>query len=139
MDTQALGEHWLLDLSGCPAALLDDLAFVRESAVEACRLAGATLLKLESHRFEPQGVTVVALVAESHLSIHTWPENNYAGVDIFTCGQDMTPGTACEYLAERFEASAQSTVVLERGAKSSDGSSRSIVPAMLDQPQSRRE
>ena len=126
MDGEALGEHWILELSGCCAAHLDDVEYVKESAIAACRLAGATFLNLESHRFEPQGVTVVVLLAESHLSIHTWPEKNYAGADIFTCGENMTPGKACEYLAERFSASSRSTVVLERGTKPMDESSVSF-------------
>lgn len=75
----------------------------------------STLLKLSSHQFYPQGVTALALLAESHLSIHAWPEHGYAAVDIFTCGEDARPHQACEYLVERFAARQHSLVVLPRG------------------------
>ncbi len=115
MEGKKLGEHWILELVGCPEALLDDLDFVKESETEACRLAKAKFLNIATHKFEPQGVTAVVLLAESHLSIHTWPEEGYAGIDIFTCADHLTPGRACEYLIERFQPSSHSTAVIERG------------------------
>jgi S-adenosylmethionine decarboxylase len=66
--------------------------------------AGATLLQLISHRFDPQGVTGLALLAESHLSIHTWPESGYAAVDVFTCGDHTMPELACNELVQALEA-----------------------------------
>ena len=74
-----------------------------------------TLLKLSSHQFHPQGVTAVGLLAESHLSIHTWPEHGYAAVDVFTCGEEARPQQACDYLVKRFAARRHSLVVLPRG------------------------
>ena len=64
----------------------------------AAKLANATVLNLISNKFEPQGVTAIALLAESHLSIHTWPEERYSAVDIFTCGENMKPDISCKYL-----------------------------------------
>jgi S-adenosylmethionine decarboxylase len=66
--------------------------------------AGATLLNLITHHFQPQGVTGLALLAESHLSIHTWPESGYAAVDVFTCGDHTMPERACEVLCRELEA-----------------------------------
>jgi S-adenosylmethionine decarboxylase len=66
--------------------------------------AGATLLNLITHRFEPQGVTGLALLAESHISIHTWPESGYAAVDVFTCGDHTMPERACQVLSEELSA-----------------------------------
>jgi S-adenosylmethionine decarboxylase len=60
---------------------------------------------LISHRFEPQGVTGLALLAESHISIHTWPESGYAAVDVFTCGDHTMPERACEVLWQELNAS----------------------------------
>lgn len=71
---------------------------------EGARAAGSTLLDLSSRKFTPQGVTAVALLAESHLSIHTWPEQGYAAVDIFTCGAASTPEKACEHLKHKLQA-----------------------------------
>jgi len=115
-----LGTHCILELYGCSPDLLNDALFVREAIEEASRQGLSTLLKLTSHQFYPQGVTAVGLLAESHLSIHTWPEFGYAAVDIFTCGEDAKPRQACEYLQERFEAREHSLLTLPRGAGASE-------------------
>ena len=67
-----------------------------------------------SNKFEPQGVTAIALLAESHISIHTWPESNYSAIDIFTCGQNMLPELASQYLIEVFKAEEHSLRVIDR-------------------------
>ena len=77
-------------------------------------MANATVLNLISNKFEPQGVTAIALLAESHISIHTWPESNYSAVDIFTCGQNMMPELASQYLIESLMAKEHSLRVIER-------------------------
>jgi S-adenosylmethionine decarboxylase len=80
------GQHLIADLHGCTAAL-DNVARI-EGALRAAALAGgATIIDLRLHHFGPgQGVTGVALLAESHVSIHTWPEHDYAALDFFLCG-----------------------------------------------------
>ena len=109
------GIHCILELNGCPYELLDDEAFVRGSVEQASEKALSTLLNLNSHKFSPQGVTAVGLLAESHLAIHTWPEMNYAAVDIFTCGKFADPRKACDFLVGHFKAERHSMIVLERG------------------------
>ena len=74
------------------------------STFNAAKRAGATLLNLITHRFDPQGVTGLALLAESHISIHTWPENGYAAVDVFTCGDHTMPEQACQVLSQELRA-----------------------------------
>ena len=96
--TDMVGKHCILELYGCDQRKLDDEAFLRTTITTAAKRAGATLLNLITHRFEPQGVTGLALLAESHISIHTWPENGYAAVDVFTCGDHTMPESACEHL-----------------------------------------
>ena len=66
--------------------------------------AGATLLNLITHQFQPQGVTGLALLAESHISIHTWPESGYAAIDVFTCGDHTMPEQACAILCSELQA-----------------------------------
>ncbi|MCP4591521.1 MAG: adenosylmethionine decarboxylase [bacterium] len=110
-----VGTHCILELHGCRSDRLNDAGFVREAIEHASQRSLSTLLNLTSHQFEPQGVTAVGLLAESHLSIHTWPEHGYAAVDIFTCGENARPREACEYLAGCFEADKHSLVVLPRG------------------------
>ena len=80
----------------------------------AAKLANATVLNLISNKFEPQGVTAIALLAESHISIHTWPESNYSAVDIFTCGQNMMPEQASQYLIKSLIAKEHSLRVIKR-------------------------
>ena len=70
----------------------------------AAETTGATVLQTISHKFEPHGVTAMCLLSESHISIHTWPENNVAKCDIFTCNEKCTPQKAVEYMKEAFKA-----------------------------------
>ena len=102
--SETVGKHCILELYGCDSAKLDDEAFLRDTITAAAKRAGATLLNLITHRFEPQGVTGLALLAESHISIHTWPESGYAAVDVFTCGDHTMPEKACAVLAAELSA-----------------------------------
>ena len=107
-------KHLLLELYRCDRAKLNDESFLRCILNRAAKLANATVLNLISNKFEPQGVTAIALLAESHISIHTWPESNYSAVDIFTCGKNMMPELASQYLIEALKAEEHSLRVIER-------------------------
>ena len=107
-------KHLLLELYRCDYEKLNDESFLRCTLNKAAKLAKATVLNLISNKFEPQGVTAIALLAESHISIHTWPESNYSAVDIFTCGQNMLPELASQYLIEALKANEHSLRVIER-------------------------
>jgi len=96
------GKHWLVEFYGARA--LGDVATIRRALRGAVKVSGVTLLKIQLHHFGPgRGVTGVALLAESHISIHTWPESKYAALDIFMCGAKSNPGAALETLKEFFE------------------------------------
>jgi len=99
------GKHLILELYGCNSEKLNDELFLRCKISSAAKLANATVLNLVSNKFEPYGVTAIALLAESHLSIHTWPESNYSAIDIFTCGENMQPYAASNFLIDNLEAS----------------------------------
>ena len=107
-------KHLLLELYRCDYEKLNDESFLRCTLNKAAKLAKATVLNLISNKFEPQGVTAIALLAESHISIHTWPESNYSAVDIFTCGQNMLPELASQYLIEALKAEEHSLRVIQR-------------------------
>ena len=107
-------KHLLLELYRCNYDKLNDESFLRCTLNRASKLAKATVLNLISNKFEPQGVTAIALLAESHISIHTWPESNYSAVDIFTCGQNMLPELASQYLIETLNAEEHSLRLIER-------------------------
>ena len=116
MNHAPIGKHCILEIHGCPSHLLDDESFIREALAEASRQGMSTLLNLTSHKFHPQGCTALALLAESHISIHTWPEAGYAAVDVFTCGETSQPEMACAYLVEQFKATGYQLKSLPRGA-----------------------
>ncbi|MEX2146463.1 MAG: adenosylmethionine decarboxylase, partial [Candidatus Rokuibacteriota bacterium] len=82
----ALGRHLLLELFDCDSDAINNLEFVKAALVEAAKRAQATIVDVVFHEFNPFGVSGVVVIAESHLSIHTWPEYRYAAVDIFSCG-----------------------------------------------------
>ena len=107
-------KHLLLELYGCDNEKLNDESFLRCLLNKAAKLSKATVLNLISNKFQPQGVTAIALLAESHISIHTWPESNYAAVDIFTCGQNMMPELASQYLIESLKAEDHFLRVVDR-------------------------
>ena len=107
-------KHFLLELYKCNYEKLNDESFLRCTLNNAAKLANATVLNLISNKFEPQGVTAIALLAESHLSIHTWPEAHYSAVDIFTCGQNMKPDISCKYLIQALMAKEHLLRVINR-------------------------
>jgi spermidine synthase len=95
------GWHVLAELAGTPAEVLCDEPGLRASLTQSLVDAGASVLQVVSHRFDPAGVTVLAMLAESHASVHTWPERGRAFVDVFTCGTSADPERAVTLLAER--------------------------------------
>ena len=107
-------KHLLLDLYGCDYEKLNDESFLRCTLNRAAKLAKATVLNLISNKFEPQGVTAIALLAESHISIHTWPESKYSAVDIFTCGKKMMPELASQCFIESLKAEEHFLRVIDR-------------------------
>lgn len=111
-----VGRHALYELHGGNPNLLNDEEFIKKSLAEAADAAGATLLGLITHKFEPQGVTAVALLSESHLSFHSWPEHCFASIDAFTCGDHTDPEAACRHLKAAFESTHGSMRLLKRDA-----------------------
>jgi len=111
----ALGRHLLVELQECNKEALDNLDFLREVMLKAAVACGAVVLGDSFHRFSPQGVSGVVVIAESHLSIHTWPEYAYAAVDIFTCGTTVEPRIAAEVLIEKLGSKNPSLTEVQRG------------------------
>ena len=111
----ALGKHLLLELKDCNTGLLNDIEFLRRTLTDVARLIGATVIKDDFYQFTPQGVSGVVIIAESHISIHTWPEHNYAAVDVFTCGDVIEPKDAIKPLVEKLQAKSSSFREIKRG------------------------
>ena len=107
------GTHLILDLWG--ASNLDDLEGVERVLRAASYAAGATLLRIDLHRFAPSGgITGVAVLAESHISIHTWPERGYAAIDVFMCG-DARPHLTVDVIRKAFAPAGITLVEHKRG------------------------
>jgi S-adenosylmethionine decarboxylase len=111
-----LGRHVIIELWGC-SNVINDAELVKTAMLDAVRAANATLLNIYVHTFSPQGVTGVAVLSESHLSIHTWPEYGYVAADVFTCGETTKPRAAAEVLGKAFHAKQLDLRELERGVR----------------------
>jgi S-adenosylmethionine decarboxylase len=108
------GRHLIADLHGCSG--LDDSALIERILTEAAAAAGATLLEIRLHAFGAgNGVTGMALLAESHISIHTWPEHGYAAVDIFICGIRHRLEEALRTISLGLQATSVVERIVERG------------------------
>lgn len=112
---QALGQHLLCEYHGCDRGVLNDAEAIRTALVAAVTKSGATPLHEVVHAFSPHGVTGVIVIAESHFAIHTWPEYGFAAVDLFTCGDQVDPYLAFEYLRVALHAETHSVVEIRRG------------------------
>lgn len=111
---RVLGRHLVADLHGCTADL-NNPRLVMETLEQACEVARATVVERSGHHFSPYGVTVVLVIAESHLAIHTWPEYRYAAVDLFTCGNSVDTWKAFEHVKRALGASRVEVREIERG------------------------
>jgi S-adenosylmethionine decarboxylase len=111
----ALGRHLLLELHDCNREALNDTDHIRDVMLKAAIDCGAVVLGNQFHHFNPQGVSGMVVIAESHLSIHTWPEFGYAAVDVFTCGTAVNPEIAAEVLIDGLTAKNHSLLEVPRG------------------------
>lgn len=111
-----LGRHLIVELYGCDASILGDLEALRTTLLEAAEASGAKVLGEFFKKFpRGGGVTGILAIAESHLSIHTWPEYNYAAVDLFTCGDRVDPWRAYEVICKKMKPTHAHVKELKRG------------------------
>ncbi len=108
-----MGKHYLLNLYGCNFDRLNSEHYLRDLIESAADCSGATIVETISKKFDPQGVTAVCLLSESHISIHTWPEKGEAAVDIFTCGQ-CNPKIGCDVIIHQLKANNHTLSYIER-------------------------
>ncbi|MCO6429592.1 MAG: adenosylmethionine decarboxylase [Deltaproteobacteria bacterium] len=111
----AVGKHFLIELINCSAERLKFVNDVSALFLRAAEESQATILHHIFHQFEPVGVSGLILIAESHFSIHTWPEKQYAAAGIFTCGAQMNPQRAIEVIKAGFEAQETRVRIVKRG------------------------
>ncbi|MCX7823124.1 MAG: adenosylmethionine decarboxylase [Syntrophobacterales bacterium] len=112
---KSLGKHLIVELYDCEKNLIDRVDQVEAILVEAVKVSKATIIKPVFHQFNPHGVSGVVVIAESHFSIHTWPEYGYCALDIFTCGDQIDSDLALQFLKKEFRAKNMSVMELKRG------------------------
>ncbi|MCF6464318.1 adenosylmethionine decarboxylase [Clostridium sp. Cult2] len=115
MEDRRLGRHILVEFYNCDNQLLNDAQLIEKYMVEAANKAKATVVKSVFHTFNPWGVSGVVVIQESHLTIHTWPEYGYAAIDLFTCGEEVDPWIAFQYLNDKLKAEKTETFEIDRG------------------------
>ena len=108
-----MGKHYLLNLYGCSFSLLNDVEYLIQLLETAAIKSGATVVQTIFKKFEPQGVTVLCLLSESHISIHTWPEEGKAAVDVYTCG-NCDPKVGCDLIIEDLNSTNHTLSYIER-------------------------
>ncbi len=113
---RGLGRQLVVELWDCERNT-DNPEAIRQALLSAVERAGATLIEAQVHPFNPHGVSGMALLAESHISVHTWPEVGYVAVDVFTCGDDVAPEKAVEVLCDLFRPRHTSVVEIRRGVR----------------------
>ena len=111
---EKMGTHLVVDAWQAPAKLLNDPEAIRKALLEAVTAGEATLIDLSVHQFSPQGVTATATLAESHITIHTWPEHGYFAADLFFCGIGK-PERAMKVLQTALQARQVKIQELKRG------------------------
>jgi len=109
-----IGRHLLAELHGCDAEILNDPERLRPLMLEAAERAQAQVIGEVTRRYAPQGVTCLLVLAESHFSLHTWPEARYAAADFYTCGS-LSPELALELLKGGLQATRLDLLSVERG------------------------
>ena len=112
---EALGKQILVEYYDCDQSKINDVSYIENSLIQATKASNATIISHNFHKFSPYGVSGVVVIAESHVAIHTWPEYNYAAVDIFTCGDTIDPWIIQERLKEYFESKNVSSMEMKRG------------------------
>jgi S-adenosylmethionine decarboxylase len=117
---ETIGHHYIAEASGCTPAIIGKVEAVEQILVRAAEIAGVQVWSISFHRFNPNGVSGVVVISESHLSVHTWPEYGYAALDIFTCGDTAKPEKAVEWALKQFGASNVHITEVTRGLDEGD-------------------
>ena len=120
------GHHYIVEASFCDEKILRDVRKLRDIFIKAAKEANMTIKGDFFFNFNGEGVSGTVIVAESHLSIHTWPEEGYAAIDVYTCG-DGIPEKAVDYILKEIKAKKAHISEIKRGIKEEDGFTHSII------------
>lgn len=114
-EMEALGRQILVEMYNCDSKKINDIVYVKSSLVKAVEASQATIISHDFHKFSPHGISGVVVIAESHVSIHTWPEYNYAALDVFTCGETIDPWVIQENMKIAVQATNTTSMEMKRG------------------------
>jgi len=112
---QTMGKHYIVEFYDCCSKTLNSVDKIQEIMLQAAVQSGATIVEKKFHKFSPQGVSGIILISESHLSIHTWPEFNYAAFDLFSCSSTLDSNFCINFLKEKLSSKSQTVKMIERG------------------------
>lgn len=131
MECSTFGRHVAVDAWGVDFEVLNNEDLLQAYLVEAADVCGATVLSIQSRKFEPQGATVLVMLSESHLSIHTYPDKGFAAIDCYTCGEDVDPQQAVEYLVTVLQPEKSYAKTLVRGMGEMEVATPALNPVEL--------
>jgi S-adenosylmethionine decarboxylase proenzyme len=113
--TAGMGRHLLIEMYECDPDILNDVAAIEKAMLCAARCCGTTIIHHFFHRFSVQGVSGIIVIAESHMSVHTWPELGYAAIDLFTCSRKTLPDACLDSLRNALGCARVSQQIIIRG------------------------
>jgi S-adenosylmethionine decarboxylase len=119
-EIETIGFHYVVEAAGCDPEILADANKLREIFLEAAKIGKMEVKMTHFFKFSPTGVSGMVVVAESHLSIHTWPERGYAAIDVYTCGTKADPEKAVDYILDQIKAKYAHVSEIKRGIYEDD-------------------
>jgi S-adenosylmethionine decarboxylase len=117
MKYSTYGKHIVVDVWGVDFRVLDNVDFLQQIMIDAAEKSRATVLSVTYKKFDPSGCTILIVLSESHFSIHTYPEEEFAAIDCYTCGKKVDPHIAVNYLMDKLKPKKMYTKTLIRGLK----------------------
>ena len=128
------GTHFIVEAAGCSKEILSDPKRIEEIFINAAKHAKMTVKASHFFRFSPTGVSGAVIVAESHISIHTWPEEGYAAIDVYTCGES-DPEKAVDYILQALGAKYAHVSEIHRGIPEDDGTFTHTILTWEERPE----
>ncbi len=119
-EIETIGFHYVVEAAGCDPEVLANADKIRQIFLEAAKIGNMEVKSSYFFKFSPTGVSGVVIVAESHISVHTWPEKGYAALDVYTCGTKADPEKAVDYILEKFKAKYAHISEIKRGIEEDD-------------------
>jgi len=131
---ESLGKHILLELFDCDGEILNSERKVSYILRRSAEIAKAHIVGDFFHKFNPHGISGILVISESHFSIHTWPEYNYAAVDLFSCGDSLNMKGAIDFIKESFKSKKSTSLELKRGVLNLPPDKIEYKPKFITQP-----